>query len=76
MRYNGPSLVVLVYLKHFNITFTWQAYLQQTQELVLLETIMLQTLGMYFCRVLFCVCSSLQYSKSSLNVINRFCDSK
>ena len=29
------------------------AYLQQTQELVLLETIMLQTLGMYLHQVLF-----------------------
>ena len=43
-----------MFIKLFDIIiFTWQTYLQQTQELVLLETIMLQTLGMYLHQVLF-----------------------
>lgn len=42
-----------MFIKLFDIIFTWQTYLQQTQELVLLETIMLQTLGMYLRQVLF-----------------------
>uniref|UniRef100_A0A7N5J9K4 Cyclin T2 n=1 Tax=Ailuropoda melanoleuca TaxID=9646 RepID=A0A7N5J9K4_AILME len=40
------------------------AYLQQTQELVLLETIMLQTLGMYLCQILFlCVFFSVVFQR-------------
>ena len=43
-----------MFIKLFDIIiFTWQTYLQQTQVLVLLETIMLQTLGMYLHQVLF-----------------------